>query len=154
MQRLTLDENTERWKQMAQRPLSRFERLKIARPIHYSERTRTWSRVLKPILAGFPYGYVEMDLTYDASAGRYPLGITIHSQSADDSDKFLASYPDAEHQLLVQRYGGDSEIAKFLLYYDVWGSLIDNLLLDKWQRTRAPVPLAEVLKPEANILVE
>jgi hypothetical protein len=136
------------WQSMINRPLSSFERMKIARPLHYSTDTKQWSRVLKPVLGGFPYGYVELLFNYNAVTRAYPLGIVIHNAPADRADVFMASMADEDYKVFVQRLNGDTELAKFLLKGDIMSAIDDTLLLDLWQRqTPTPVPLAKVMDP-------
>lgn len=156
---MSLHDQIEYWATVANRPLTKFEQLVIARPFKYDAYWRTWNRMLKPVYAGSPHGYVEVSLSpvngwnkssenvvvpflegTDKKAQELAaIRIRQHSTSPDPKDKYASAVPDEVRQQLIDRIG--AEAAQYLLY----GNIFDAVDWDKYPKIKTlggGIPLA------------
>jgi len=159
---MSLHDQIEYWSQIAGRPLTKFEQMVIARPFKYSKYWHTWDRVLKPVFAGTPYGYVEFALTpvngWDIPVCGYEsrmavirrnntkteslgeIKIRVHSTVPEQGDKYASSLPEEARQQLVDELG--QEKVQYMLY----GNIFDHVDWDLYQKIKVNhqggVPLA------------
>lgn len=150
---ITLQSTMSYWAGVAGRPLGAFEQLTIARPFHYNMLTRRWSRLIKPIVTSMPFGYVEVDLTFDRTlapeAAGLPLNLLIHTQRSTRNDKYMSSLPDYEVKALTDATGSE-DFVKWVLFDDLWSGIDVTLLMDKIAHKPAtPISLCEVTRPES-----
>jgi hypothetical protein len=141
---MSIHDQIEYWSKLADRPLTKFEQLLIARPYKWDGYWHTWNRVLKPVWGGEPHGMVEVNITPvngwltrdqtgttrrpEAIAEIEALKIRNHLTSSDHNDKFQSSLPEDERRVLVSMIG--MEASNYLLFGDIW-SIID---WDKYRR--------------------
>jgi hypothetical protein len=105
---------------------------------------------LKPVLAGSPFGFVEMDLSFDIRTKTHLLNISVHTRASGIHDKFFSALPDEQKRILVEQ-SGDEQWVLWALFHDIWAGIDDNRLHYLTGRMAPnPVPLAMVLKPEAT----
>ena len=165
---MSLHDQIERWSKVADRPLTKFEQMVIARPFKYSSYWRTWNRVLKPVYAGLPHGYVEFSLTpvdgWHATEVRNTelrqsnansnlvrglelaaIKIRQHSTAPDPKDKYASAVPDDVRQQLIERIG--AEEAQYLLYGNIFDA-VDWALYPKIKTLGGGIPLAQCRKSE------
>lgn len=137
------------WSGVIGRPLSSFEQMKVARPFRYSVPDKKLYRVLKPVMLGPIYGYVELDLNFNRpDQSKFDFDLLIHNQGSDyHSDKFMTDIPAPERQCIEGLHG--FEVAQWLLYGDVWNQIDHNRLHYLSGRTLGirRVRLAEVVQP-------
>lgn len=137
-----------RWQAAAGRALSSFEQLTIARPFHYNLDTQRWSRLIKPLITGVPFGYVEVSLS--RIGDHYPLTVVVHTTRSTHADKYLSSIPDSEVKDMEERLGHD--MTHWLLYADLWDGLDVTRLADiRSHKPGSPILLPEVMRPECMI---
>src|SRR6478736_3887871 len=60
---ISFSEQMQRWTHVSDRALNRFEQISIARPFKYDHYWKRWTRIIKPVVSGFPYGILELNLT-------------------------------------------------------------------------------------------
>lgn len=136
------------WASVAGRPLSAFEQMKVARPFRYNSVEGKLFRVLKPVVFGAIYGYVEIDLNVRSDGARFDFDILIHNKGSDvRADKFLSDVPVPERQYIEGLHGYD--VTQWALYGDVWEQLDLNKLHYLNSRTVGirRIRLAEVIQP-------
>lgn len=141
-------ERIDYWAGVAGRPLNSFEQMKIARPFRYNSVEGKLYRVLKPVVFGAIYGYVELDLNVRPDEPRFNFDLLVHNKGSDiRSDKFLSDIPVPERQYIEGLHG--YEVTQWILYGDVWGQLDLNRLHYMNGRTMGirRLRLAEVLQP-------
>jgi hypothetical protein len=137
------------WSGVTGRPLSSFEQVKVARPFRYNVTEKKLYRVLKPVLLGPIYGYVELDLNFNRpDQVKFDFDLLIHNQGSDfHSDKFLTDIPAPERQCIEGLHG--REVARWVLYGDVWNQVDHNRLhyLSARNLGIRRVRLVEVVQP-------
>jgi hypothetical protein len=146
---VSITDRIEYWSGVTGRPLSSFEQMKVARPFRYNVMDKKLYRVLKPIIFGSPYGYVEIDLNFNRPGQvKFDFDLLIHNQGSDyHSDKFLTDIPPPERQCIEGLHG--YEVAQWVLYGDVWSQIDHNRLhyLSGRNLGIRRVRLAEVVQP-------
>jgi hypothetical protein len=137
------------WAGVAGRPLSSFEQMKVARPFRYNVADKKLYRVLKPVVLGSIYGYVELDLNFNRQGQtKYDFDLLVHNQGSDfHSDKFLSDLPVAERQCIEGLHS--YKVAQWILYGDLWSQIDHNRLHYLSGRTTGirRIRLAEVVQP-------
>lgn len=143
-------ERIDYWSGVTGRPLNSFEQMKVARPFRYNSVEGKLYRVLKPVVFGAIYGYVELDLNVRPDMPKFDFDILIHNKGSDvRADKFLSDIPAPERQYIEGLHG--YEVTQWVLYGDVWPQLDLNTLHYMNSRTAGirRIRLAEVLQPSA-----
>jgi hypothetical protein len=141
-------ERIDYWAGVAGRPLNRFEQMKIARPFRYNSVEKKLYKVLKPVVFGAIYGYVEIDINVRRGEDQFDFDLLIHNKSSDiRDDKFLSDIPVPERQYIEGLHG--YEVTQWILYGDVWSQLDLNRLHYLNGRTMGirRLRLVEVLQP-------
>lgn len=137
------------WAGVTGRHLTSFEQLKIARPFRYNVPSKKLYRVLKPVVLGPIYGYVEIDLNFNRpDQTKFDFDLLVHNQGSDyHSDKFLTDVPPAERQCIEGLHS--HEVAQWVLYGDVWSQIDVNRLhyLSGRNAGIRRIRLAEVVQP-------
>lgn len=148
MTQQTVRERIDYWAGVTGRHLTSFEQMKVARPFRYDVKENRLYRVLKPVVFGAIYGFVEIDLNVNQNEPKCDFDVLVHGMSGDvDSDKFLSSVPDGTRQYIEGLHG--YELTQWILYGDVWSQLDLNRLHYLNARTRGlrRIHLNEVLQP-------
>ena len=144
---MSLKDQITHWQKVADRDLAPFEKMIVARPYKYSKVWSTWSRVLKPVYAGTPLGWVELNLDFSphAAVGLDAVFIRKNMTKMQQTDEFYEAVPDDVVKNIVAAIGSD--LAKFVLYEDVW-SRIDWDLYEKAAMTTlgGGIPLSKCAK--------
>ena len=141
-------ERIDYWASVAGRPLNSFEQMKIARPFRYNSTEGKLYKVLKPVVFGAIYGYVELDLNVRPDEAKFDFDLLVHNKSSDiRADKFLSDIPVPERQYIEGLHG--YELTQWILYGDVWSQLDLNRLHYLNSRTMGirRLSLVEVLQP-------
>lgn len=147
----SLSDQIDFWTVHADRPLTKFEQMVIARPFKYCSYWRTWSRMLKPVYAGSPRGLVELNLSVVNDPKLTPevvlefkqMKIRNHVTSSDPRDRYSSSLPDDVLMRLREAIGSDEEV-QYMLYGNIW----DHIDWDRYQQSSAfthggGIPLAQ-----------
>lgn len=139
------------WQGAAGRSLGSFEQLTIARPFRYNMATQKWSRLIKPIVTGLPFGYVEVDLTFDEVRLCFPCKIVVHTQKPTRNDKYMSSLPEYEVKNMIAR-ARNEDFIKWVLYDDLWEGVDVTRLQDLLRYPRRPesLELGSVMRPECT----
>jgi hypothetical protein len=126
---ISFQEQMQRWGNVADRSLSRFEQMTIARPFVYSPFFGTWSRILKPVMQGHPQGMILLNLTPETSTLRQ-MKLFVSDNLFRREDKFERQLPNTIMELLVAKVG--LEQTMFMTECDLW-PMID---VDKFVQAR------------------
>ena len=108
---------------MSGRALSSFEQLVIARPFKCDLERLTWSRVLKPMIPGKPYGYVELIFNPSSPVPANLFLIERHTRAMRKQDMFASTLPTAVQGAVNRVVNND------LLLYVLYGPVSDDLEL-------------------------
>ena len=118
-------EQNRRWSRLAGRSMSKFEQMLIGRPFRYSSYWGRWTRVIKPIFDGHPYGMIELNLTpmpgVPSSTWKNdvaPMYIRRHMTNMDRKDQFVVALPRDIMVQLTDAVG--HEQAVFMTQSDLW----------------------------------
>lgn len=110
------------WEAECGRALTTFEQMTIARPFVHNKTNNKWARVIKPVVAGKLYGFIDVDLSLACTRYGVNPGITVHSLSRGHDQQFYSSLPD-EVVASLRTLLGDLEYLRWLMYGNVLGEI-------------------------------
>lgn len=136
---LIFQDQMKRWGGVADRAITRFEQMMIARPFVYSPFFGTWSRIIKPVPQGHPLGIILLNLT--PGHGRVEqMQLSVTDSLFRREDKFERQVPDSIKELLVSKLGHEKTM--FMLECDLWPLINTAKFLEQRKRFgQEPIPL-------------